>query len=187
MATPAAKTTTTAATLTWGTANPGKGWSTSTSTFSSADKTLATKWAAAAGKFSCTKMLKATDAATTDCNAKLGIMTGGCCYAVVGTGPTKAFTSTTKTTADVIDAVWPINKGTKYLCATADSLAATQGWTAAAANENGTAGSVDASKKFANKGKSKSSLAGSVATWTCSGATALAATGAAATALISLM
>lgn len=73
---------------------------------------------------------------------------------------------------------------------TKDGLAAVQGYTAnadAAADVEHPGGTVDASAKFAAKDKTKTSISGSVATFTCSGATALAVSGAAVTAFISLM
>jgi hypothetical protein len=57
-------------------------------------------------KFKCSPMTATTP--TTDCNKLLGIPTGGCCYSVVGTGPTKALTSTTKIVADTISTAWPL-------------------------------------------------------------------------------
>ena len=48
-------------------------------------------------------------------------------------------------------------------------------------------GTVDASMKFANKGKSKSILKGSTTTWSCSGAIALAISGVSASGIISLL
>ena len=54
-------------------------------------------------------------------------------------------------------------------------------------DDDGVAGTVDASMKFANKGKSKSVLKGSTTTWTCSGAIALAMSGVSASAIISLL
>ena len=50
---------------------------------------------------------------------------------VTGTKPKTAYSGTTKVATDIIGAVWPINEGTKYLCATPDQLAAVPGWTAA--------------------------------------------------------
>lgn len=192
MATPAAKTTAApAASPVWGTAVASAGNWSSSGNFASTDKAIATKWAAAAGKFACTKgdMTATPPTMTTDCNKLLGVMTGACCATVTSTGPTKPTTDGwSKQVIPIIDAVWPINKGSKTLCATGDSVAKVTGYTAAAANMDGTWGSVDASLKFSGNGKVKrTAVAGSVATWTCSGAAALAASGAAATAFISLM
>ena len=50
---------------------------------------------------------------------------------VTGTKPTRAYSGQTKTVADIIGAVWPIDEGTKYLCAAPYQLASVPGWTAA--------------------------------------------------------
>ena len=172
----ATKTATAAATaMTW--ENGATKWSTSTTGFISSDTAKATKWAATAMKFKCSPMTATTP--TTDCNKTLGIMTGGCCYTVVGTGPTKALTSTTKSVAAIISAAWPLNKGTANLCSTEAALAKITGWS--------TGNVIDAYLKFSGNTKPRSYLAGATTTWTCSGASILAASGATATVLISLM
>lgn len=128
---------------------------------------------------------------TTDCNSLLGVETGACCYTVTNTGPTKAVTSgNDKAIIAALDEVWPINKdSTRYLCATKDGLASVQGWAASTTNpdaEHPTV-TVDASKKFIGSTTAQRNiLKGAIATWTCSGATALAVSGAVATAFISL-
>ena len=104
MATKTADATTTATAMTW--ENGATKWSTTATVFSSTDKAKATTWAATALKFKC--MPKTDTTPTTDCNKTLGIMTGGCCYTVVGTGPTKALTGTSKMVADTISTAWPL-------------------------------------------------------------------------------
>ena len=100
----------------------------------------------------------------------MGVETGGCCFTVTGTGPTKEITGKIdKQVADKINEVWPIYSGTRYLCSTNEQLSKVQGWKA---GPDGKSSSVDGSMKFANKGKSKAVFQGAVATWTCSGAMA---------------
>ena len=172
----------------WGDALTASGTWSKTSSFSYGDIAVATKWAAAATKFTCTKGDATAGTMTTDCNALLGVFTGGCCYQVDGTDPTKAYTSNNKGVAGIIGAVWPTAKGTKYLCATSDSLAKVPGFTAATNSTMGLYGTVDSQVKFAgSKTQKRTSLAGNTVSWTCSGASTLAATAATATALISLM
>ena len=128
---------------------------------------------------------------TTDCNAVLGVETGACCYTVTNTDGPKVVPPPTSTQGKVvaeIDPYWPILKGTtRYLCATADGLSKVQGFTA---GTDTTPATIDAARKFydgTSKTATRVQLAGSVASWTCSGASALAISGAAATAFISLM
>ena len=81
-----------------------------------------------------------------------------------------------------------MSKGTKYLCATADSLKAVPGWTPSADTSMGVLGSVDSQVRWAgSKTVKRTVLAGNVVTWTCSGAVTLAATAATVTAFINLM
>jgi hypothetical protein len=135
--------------------------------------------------FSCTKA--AGDVPTTDCNVRLGVETGACCYNAVGTtSPTKAATAFAATTNAVVTAlagVWPINKDdSKFFCTTEAFLSGSPGYSSV----NGTM-SIDASARFTNGATLKADFAGSTSTWTCSGASALAASGAAAAILISLL
>jgi hypothetical protein len=162
-------------------------WSAGT-TYATGDINKAKTWATAAGKFTCTLADATAGTPTTDCNTLLGTDTGGCCWTVSNaTGP-KAVPSKTSTAGKVVaelDAVWPILKdSTRYLCATEAGISGIQGFTA---GTDTTPHTIDASMKFAAKDKKKTQLTGSVASWTCSGATALAVSGAAVTAFISLM
>lgn len=63
----------------WGDALSSSGKWSALTYFNSADKTVATKWATAAGAFTCTKG-DGAKTMTTDCNAALGVATGACCY-----------------------------------------------------------------------------------------------------------
>ena len=171
----------------WGATVTNVGTWSNSANFGSADKTVATKWAANANKFSCTKA-DGSGSSTTDCNKLLMIPTGGCCAKVDGTKPKTLTTGFTNQTATIIDSAWPVNGGTKYLCATQESLTKVAGFSDTTANSTaGIWGAVDAATRFQGKTAKRTSLTGSVATWTCSGATALAASGAVAAAFISLM
>ena len=197
MATPAATTTAAAPAAVapvWAT-DTAK-WS-STANFATADVKLATAWATNAKLFTCTQ--KSDTMAATDCNALLGETTGACCYGVAGNKNPATISAANKKILTELAKGFPVSdtkaKGVAkmFFCATDKALAAQNGWTAGtnAAMPMNVGGVSNLSQRWlkmsATSKTKRTALIGATATWTCSGAQTLAATGVAAVALISLM
>ena len=107
-------------------------WS-SGSTFTSSDVTTANSWSAQASKFKCSRKFQDIRP-TTDCNAKLNVRTGACCYRVQTTDPVKEpFSLQAKEVFDTINrAGYPLQKDWSkqptYLCSTPWYLERTPGY-----------------------------------------------------------
>ena len=120
--------------------------------------------------------------------------TGACCYTVVGSKTLVTPTSNNLNVLKELAAAYPIGikkddmPETKYFCSTDAALATQTGWTATAAMDGMTVGgSGDLSGRWVKGTSKRTALKAMTATWTCSGAQSLAATGVAAFTLISLM
>ena len=138
--------------------------------------------------------LKNWNCPTTDCNTFFGLPTGACCYTVRNNATSKT-TPPTGSNASVIKAITAIfpTATPAYFCSTPDMLKTVPGYAGGVTTVMGQDAILSLDIYFAgpatgtNPQKARLELVDATATWICSGASTLAASGATIFALISLM